>query len=103
MTKELEEPPSPLQNSILHTRITASKLNIDSATRLGTVAEPLRSIEARAAKKLYEDIFRADQIGSRIDEDQFEASRRVGKRKHLIMTEYIRMRKAAVQKLKQGV
>jgi hypothetical protein len=96
-------PSSPLQNSILHTRITASKLNIDSAIKLGTIAEPLHSIEARAAKKLYEDIFRADQIGSRIENDRFEASRRVGNRKNLIMTEYIRMRKEAVQKLRQGL
>ena len=98
-----EEENLPLQNSLLTNRITATKFNVESATKLGTVADTARSIEARAARKLYEDIFKANQISSRIDDEQVIASLRARNRKNLIMTEYIRMRKEAVQKLKQGI
>lgn len=52
-----------------------------------------------AAKKIYEDIFRADMVGrSQFEDDRVAASRRVGHRKKLIMTEYLRLRKEALNR-----
>lgn len=56
---------------------------------------------AEASKKFYEDIFKAELVGSRIEDGENIAARRVGNHKKLIMTEYLRLRKEALQKLKE--
>jgi hypothetical protein len=52
-----------------------------------------------AAKKIYDDIFKGEaQKNTNFDEFHANAVRRTGNRKKLIMNEYLRLRKEAVNR-----
>jgi len=51
-----------------------------------------------AAKKIYDDIFKGEALNSQFDEMHTTAMRRTGNRKKLIMNEYLRLRKEAVNR-----
>jgi hypothetical protein len=51
-----------------------------------------------AAKKIYDDIFKGEAFNSQFDDLHTSAVRRTGNRKKLIMNEYLRLRKEAVNR-----
>jgi hypothetical protein len=57
--------------------------------------------ERAAAKKFYDDIFKAQIVREHMHDDRLEAERKVapGASKKLIMTEYLKLRKFAMDKL----
>ncbi len=60
--------------------------------------------ERAAAKKFYNDIFKAQVVREHMHDDRVSAERRVppGGSKKLIMTEYLKLRKIAMDKAREG-
>ena len=60
--------------------------------------------ERAAAKKFYNDIFKAQVVREHMHDDRVSAERRVppGGSKKLIMTEYLKLRKIAMGKAREG-
>jgi len=60
--------------------------------------------ERAAAKKFYDDIFKAQLVREHMHDDRLMAERKVpaAGNKKLIMTEYLKLRKFAMNKLLEG-